>query len=127
MYDRLFKKDLFTKIKPAFQKGWLDNFVSPDGNVVVFLSSLLGIVLEGGGPGILGSLFILCQEFLPDHAKQMYAMMKKESVKRGEKGELMGLNLASADTIDAGNYSSHPSALMSKAWSVRCCKPSSPV
>lgn len=118
MYDRVFQADLFKKIQPRFKQKWLENFVYPDGNVVVFLSSILGITVEGASASVFGCTATFCRSFLPDYAKQLVAIMRKETVKRDADGKVLGIEINVSDTFDPGNYRLLPDAIYGKAWFV---------
>jgi hypothetical protein len=116
IYDRVFGTNNVKTTFPRFTKSWEEELTNRDGLVIPVRSGLVGVQLPLGDMSVLTGNSFQCDPLYPKISDQLWAVTKKEFVKRGKDGKLVDLHLGSTDCVDAGSFAYSADFIATKAW-----------
>jgi hypothetical protein len=116
IYDRVFGTNNVKTTFPRFTKSWEEELTNRDGLVIPVRSGLVGVQLPLGDMSVLTGNSFQCDPLYPKISDQLWAVTKKEFVKRGKDGKLVDLHLGSTDCVDDGSFAYSADFIATKAW-----------
>jgi Linalool dehydratase/isomerase len=116
IYDRVFGPNNLKTILPRFTKSWEEEFTNLHGLVVPVRSGLIGVQLPVGGMSVYAGTSFQGGPLYPKITDQLWAVTKKEFVKRDKDGKLVDLHLAGTDCVDPGSFAYSADFIAAKAW-----------